>query len=245
MKFQSNAYTAASGSIGGTTYSRNRFGLYVRSRATPTNPNTLRQQNVRGYFGTAVQYWTSTLTAAQRLAWKTYADNTPSTDAFGNAITLTGQSMFIRHAVARLQIGGGIVAAAPTIFDTGEPITELQVTTLGTVGALGISLAGTDLSATAIVDGAASNDGDLALYLGAPINATRSFFKGPYQLAAVTSFIATDTTLTFTQAFTDLLSGNGDPAEGQYRGVRLRMIYDDGRLSQPYQLIAPVVAETV
>ncbi|KKL73251.1 hypothetical protein LCGC14_2076760, partial [marine sediment metagenome] len=48
---------AISGSIGGTVYSRNRGGAYIRNRAIPVDPNTSFQINVRAILAAQSQNW--------------------------------------------------------------------------------------------------------------------------------------------------------------------------------------------
>jgi len=88
------AIGAASGSIGGTTFSRNRYGAYTRTRAIPVNPNTLAQQNARSRLSTYSANW-QTLTASQRLAWKSWANQNPITNTLGAQQVLTGQAAYV------------------------------------------------------------------------------------------------------------------------------------------------------
>ncbi len=64
-----------SGSIGGDTFARNRYGNYVRARTKPVNPNTTLQQAVRASMSFLTNRWAQTLDAAQRTAWNPYAQN--------------------------------------------------------------------------------------------------------------------------------------------------------------------------
>ena len=66
MIFKSPIFAQASGSIAGTVFSRNAGGMYVRSRANPTNPNTDAQQAVRDAMRQLVVAWTSELDDGQR-----------------------------------------------------------------------------------------------------------------------------------------------------------------------------------
>ena len=50
MKFTSQVYTQASGSVGGLTYSHNRSGMYTRARSTPTDPASTLQLERRSNF---------------------------------------------------------------------------------------------------------------------------------------------------------------------------------------------------
>jgi len=239
MKFVPSIGADYSGSLGGITASRNRYGSYFRRKSSPVNPNSTRQQAVRAYFATAVVGWTS-LTAAQRSAWNTYAANTPFVDGLGNQRFVTGQNMYIRSAVLRAQIGEALIATAPTEFNFGNPVTSYYPTNAGTAG---FDQIGEDsgVSTTVAVMGNTSDDGDVIAYVGAPINVSRGFYKGPYQLMGSASTTAADPTVALGtgQAQAEAL------VAGQYRSLRLVIAYDDGRVSPSYETLAPVVDDSV
>ena len=232
-----------SGSIGAKTASHNKSGAYFRTKVTPTNPNTVRQQAIRSAFGTCVNYWQNTLSSANRALWEAYAAAVPVLDKLGQTIYLSGQNHFIRTNSLRLQIGQAIIAPGPTVMNTGEPITGIKMTTAGTANTIGIDTVALDMSTTGLIAGGASDDGDAVFQIGPPINATRTSFKGPYQLMEVEAVTATDTSVDFDALWSALLNSNGVPTDAQYRPCRLRILYDDGRLSQPYSLIALVDEE--
>lgn len=236
MKFQSSLISAASGSVGGTTYSRNRFGMYIRNKSNPVNPATARQSAVRGVMTSLVNEWTNTLTPAERLAWGDYGKTTPYTDVFGNAITLTGQMEYIRTNSLVNQSGSASITAAPVIFDRGEAITDIVAFTL-TLGAL----------ASNWTLGAPASDGGTALlYVGLPQNASRNFYGGPYQHAATATFAAAATSVTINVADVtdpDLWLAASPPVVGQWLPVKVRIVYDDGRVPVEYRAIVEV--ETV
>ncbi|MCK4306571.1 MAG: hypothetical protein KAY24_20175, partial [Candidatus Eisenbacteria sp.] len=83
-----------SGSMGGLTYARNKGGLYVKMKASPTNPNSARQQAARGILSTASGLWQA-LTDAQRNAWDIYGAEKPRTDPLGQEYYLTGHQMYV------------------------------------------------------------------------------------------------------------------------------------------------------
>src|SRR4051812_21389133 len=58
----------SSGSQAGTTASRNRFGQYYRTRATPVNVNSTQQGVVRSRMAANSSAWRA-LTGAQRAGW--------------------------------------------------------------------------------------------------------------------------------------------------------------------------------
>lgn len=180
MKYLSQVYSQASGSIGGITYSHNRFGLYTRSRITPTNPQTGFQTQVRNAMSSLADRWVNVLTQAQRDAWTLYADNVPVLDKLGQSINLTGMNMYIRSNVPRVQfdqiasVTVPTVDAGPTNFSLAETDpTAAMVMTAPQAGAIsfdtGLPWVGED-------------DAFLLPYSGRPQNASIDFFKGPYRL---------------------------------------------------------------
>jgi hypothetical protein len=233
MKFLSQIITAASGSVGGATWSRNAAGMYIRARATPVNPNTSRQSAVRAAMSSMVVYWHSTLTAAERAAWDTYAANTPLTDPLGQQQTVSGQNMFLRSNILRQWRSLGVIDAAPTDFDLGQPV--VSVTSV-------VVAAGT-LTWTYTVGGAGTDTtGDKFLYIGVAQNAGRNFFKGPYQLAGVKEFVAAATAFSVDQVLatgTDWLAAY-QPSVGDLLPIKIRNVYDDGRVSSEYSQLITV-----
>lgn len=102
-----------SGSIGGSTWSHNKGGPYVRRRTVPTNPTTLRQTAVRSYLGILSSMWQD-LTSAQRSGWNIYALNHPVFNRQGVSIKLSGMSWYIGLNSRLLDVGLPPLSAAPT-----------------------------------------------------------------------------------------------------------------------------------
>jgi len=233
MKFLSHIVTAVSGSIGGTTYAHNQGGMYMRARATPTNPNTARQQTVRAALAAMVTEWSTVLTAAERAAWDTYAANVPVTNPLGQSINLSGQQMYLRQAIPQQQFGLTINAVAPVIFDLGQPIVVIN----------SIVVAGGVLTWDFDVGGAGTSDTGYKIFqVGAPQNAGRNFFKGPYQISTVTTIAAATQNDTLDQTLATPTDWLADyiPDVGDRLPVRMRIHYDDGRVSMPFSEIVTV-----
>jgi hypothetical protein len=85
-----------SGSIAGNTFARNRSGNYVRARTKPVNTNTQAQQDIRGVMSYLTNYWSVTLSTAERTGWATYANAIAMKNRLGESIYLTGFNHFIR-----------------------------------------------------------------------------------------------------------------------------------------------------
>lgn len=226
MKFRSQVYTAVSGSIGGLTYSHNRGGMYTRGRATPTNPNSAQQQRVRNALGSLAAAWSQTLTETQRNAWKTYAMNTPVTDAFGEPLELTGQQMYIRCNTPRLNAQMAQVNDGPTTFgQTG--LTTPTVT--WAAGEISIDYDNTDEWATAA-------GGYLLIQTSIPVSKTINYYRTPFRyLTAVAGNSTPPGPPEFISesAFGQLF----DDYPGTRMFLRLVATAADGRLS-PVQTIA-------
>ena len=120
-----------SGSVGSNTFSRNRFGTYIRNRSIPINPNSSFQQNVRSVFANQSSGWQGLLTA-QKEAWKTWAQNNPVTDAFGDQQVLTGHQAYIQLNSRIGQAADTIILVPPV---TGAPAGLLSLTATYDIGA--------------------------------------------------------------------------------------------------------------
>jgi len=108
-----------SGSVGGTTFARNRYGAYARARVKPKNPKSVRQMLIRNGLGSMKSLWAD-LTQPQRQAWDTYGDNVTMANKLGQAIKLSGWNHFVRVNQARVGAGIATVGGAPTLYSLAE-----------------------------------------------------------------------------------------------------------------------------
>jgi len=83
------------GKIGGHVFSKNRGGSYMRTKVTPTNPQTIHQAAVRNRLTQFSQGWRG-LTQAQRDAWNAAVGNFAKTDVFGDIKQPTGLNLFVK-----------------------------------------------------------------------------------------------------------------------------------------------------
>lgn len=174
MLIKSAVIASGSGSLAGMTISRNKGGMYLRARAIPTNPATVLQTAVRAAMASLAVLWQDTLTAGQRTAWGTYAENVPLINPLGDPINVTGLNMYIRSNVGRLQAGLARVDDGPTTFNLGEY----------TAPSFAIDTASdeVDVTFTDTDDWANEDDASMLVYGSAPKDPTINFFKGPYTL---------------------------------------------------------------
>ncbi len=221
--FKSHILAAASGSVGGLTYSRNRFGMYIRNRSMPVNPNTSRQQFVRSIMTEVVEYWNSTLTSAQRAAWDTYASNVPVINRLGDTVHLTGFNMFVRSMIAIQQAGQSIVDDGPVIFSLPETDDTLAV-------AADVPNQEIDVTFDNTKPWANEDAGALIIKLGLPKLATRNFFNGPWRYADV---VEGDSVTPPTSPASIVVPF--PVAVGQKIWIEARIARADGRLSAPFR----------
>lgn len=159
----------ARGSIGLTVFSRNPSGAYIRNRTTPFNPNSPRQQEVRGQFGFVQFEWRLNTTAAQRRAWVNYAQATVLRNPLGAQHHATGLQMFMRTNALSARAGVGVYYDAPI-----EP------------GGAGLPLVTFDFNPidgfrVAAITPSIGTNAFIQLLFSGIVNQTRNFFAGPYQ----------------------------------------------------------------
>lgn len=222
MKYRSALVTEASGSLGGFTASRNKGGLYFRARAIPTNPNSTYQQTVRSALAQLVTTWGSTLSAAQRAAWSTYAANTTVIGPLGTPIHNSGLNMYLRGNVSRLQTTLPRVDDGPTVYDLGG-YTEPSIGFDATAGEIDVTFDNTDAWAN-------EDDAAMLVYVSRPQGPGVEFFKGPYRLAGL---IAGDSTTPPTSPAAITLPFA--VTAGQRMFARIVVSRADGRLSASFR----------
>lgn len=217
MKIQSAILTNGSGSIGGMTAAKNRGGLYLRSRAAVTNPQTPGQTLIRTSLAMVSTTW-RTLTELQREGWYDWAAVNPITNAFGDPILMTGHQAFIALNSSRVQADLPLVPDAPVGF--GQPVAPRPR------GNGVVLIDGDDVDYTEDVFTEDPGAGDLLTYVSKPQSQTTKFFKGPFNLLKKTPSnpgasiqVAADQTIL------------PAVAEGQVLFFRHRLTLDDGRLS--------------
>jgi hypothetical protein len=132
-----------SGSIGGVTSARNRFGQYKRARSSPVNRNTTYQGVVRARLGINSAAW-RTLTDAQRAGWNSLGSGQSRTDFLGQTYTQQGNQMYASVNNNRAAVGLAPVADAPAI---ATPIALATVTVTLTAIAFSIAYTATPLAA--------------------------------------------------------------------------------------------------
>lgn len=209
----------ARGSVGAQVFSRNRFGNYIRARTTPVNPQSDRQSLVRNIMQTVSEYWSASLTAAQRAAWETFAAAITRVNKLGETITLTGFNHFVRSNTAVVLAGDAIVAAGPTTLSLPGSDPAFAVTA---------SEATQQVSVTFNNGLAWANEDDahMLIYMSEPKNTGNQYIGGPFRYAG-----KIDGNSAAPPASPAAIAVPFPVAEDQEIAVRARILRADGRLS--------------
>jgi hypothetical protein len=202
-----------SGSYQGLTSSRNRFGQYVRSRATPVNPNSDAQGAVRGRMSVNAAAWRA-LSDEDRAGWESLGSQMVRTDALGQSYTLNGFQAYCSVNNNNLAAGDSVVDEAPALVTPSPPLT---VTPTLTDAAFSIAYTPTPLAAGQ----------RLFVYCSPQRNAGRQF-EGDLRLVFV-SAAAAASPANVLSAYTARL---GAPVTGNKVFLSLH-VYDSGFRSGP------------
>lgn len=165
----------SSGSAAGTTWSRNRFGQYTRTRAIPVQPRTTEQLAQRAIMAANAAAW-RVLTDAQRAGWSALGLMISRTDALGQVYTLNGFLAYCSVNNNKRAVGDAAVADAPAIVTPGDLATA---TITLTAAAFSIAYTATPLAANTRL-----------MIFASPQKSAGRNFNGDYRLIAFTAAAA-------------------------------------------------------
>lgn len=207
-----------SGSSGGTVFSHNRYGAYVRPRSIPVNPNTDRQVAVRNAMRALTIAWANTLSQAQRDSWNAYAATVGWVNKFGDPVNLTGLAHYVRSNTPRVQNAIPRIDAAPAP-GSGLATAELELAATASAATQDITITGRDPNDWM------EPDGWQFFFMGLPQGPGIKFFNGPFrQLTATPGAGPPPFPVVIAAAFPFL--------EGNRIWIRSRIARGDGRLSE-------------
>lgn len=211
----------SSGSYQNLTFSRNRFGQYVRGRSIPVNPSTTFQVAVRTRMALNSSAWRA-LTSTQRNGWNDLGAQMTRTDSLGQTYTLNGFEAYCSVNNNLLAAGDAVLSAAP-LYTVPTPLASLTPT---------ITSASFSLAYTVTPLPAATR----AFWYAGPQRTAGRSFEGDMRLIAVTAAAAASPT--------NLLAAYqgrfGTPVTGNRIFVN-GVVYAGGFVSQP-NLVSAVVA---
>lgn len=166
-----------SGAVGGSVYSRNRFGQYIRSRSVPVNPKTPLQAEIRAAILAAQARWASiAANETARLAWEEYAAAVAWVNRLGDGVKLTGQQHYLRIASALAYHGVSIASIpAPTELRLPSPDETVGGSVANGSAEIQVTFASA-ADAWKTITGAF-----LLVYNGYELGPGRNYYGGPYK----------------------------------------------------------------
>ena len=164
-----------SGSLSGTTASRNRFGQYERTRAIPVNPNSGAQGVVRARMAANSAAWRA-LTSAQRAGWGDLGLSMVRSDSLGQSYSLQGNQAYASVNNNRVATAAAVVADAPAL---ATPVALLTVTVTLTATAFSIAFTATPLGAATYL-----------MVFASPQRSAGRNFEGDFRLIKVSAAAA-------------------------------------------------------
>ena len=175
MIAKSHIFTSMRNSVGGITYTANRYASIVgRANVKPVNPSTVAQELMRTNFNASVAGWKA-LEEAERVAWTNFAKDTPWYNGLGEEISLTGQAMYIAQRCAAMAANAATVIAdlddcpcAPGLFPS--PLVTVGCCTNPTIG--GIITVQNQHDTIAM---------DAIVRISSAQNFSRTYWNGPYR----------------------------------------------------------------
>ncbi len=131
--------TDGRGKIGGHVLSKNRGGAYMRTKVTPSNPQTSYQSAVRATLTSLSQAWRG-LSASSIAAWNSAVSNFESTDIFGDLKAPSGLNLYVKLNANLAEIGVSPLPLPPLPSSVTGPAT---ITVTGAAGTPAMSIAWT------------------------------------------------------------------------------------------------------
>lgn len=204
----------ARGSVGGTVFSRNAAGAYMKQRTVPTYPATGKQQARAALLSTLLHDWRNVLTPTQRATWNALASITSLPNNLGEMFTPSGLNLFIKANFMLDLTGQTHVTAAPIAAIAPAP--TLTITHLAATGIEVTDIGNWDNSPTGLVIRQS--------FRNAPL--TQNYFKGPYSVLNSLNFTAFD-------ALPLLLAASASLVADTRTFYRFRAVLDTGAVSAP------------
>lgn len=210
------------GKLGGHVAAQNKGGSYLRTKVTPSNPQTTFQTSIRNLFGSISQAWGG-LTQDQINAWNAAVDEWKKTNIFGDLKQPSGKALFQRLNT-QAQVAG---YSAITLPPAKESIPNSNVTSV----AMGLTAA--TIAATGIYSGTAAT---VIVYSSGPVSSGTSFVKNLMRMVGNSGGAAYDPS----QAYTDYVAKFGAPTAGDKVFIGFKIVLATGQAS-PMQIVETIV----
>lgn len=208
-KFVSQVYSEIRGSVNGVTYARNRYGLYVRSKASPVQPRTPAQTARRAQLTVLSQRW-RTLDEPIRAEWRAFANELTRSDALGLTYRLSGLQAYLQINLWRALLSLAPQDNPPPQLDAPSPITISDVTFDPAAERLAVAFTPTPYA------------GAIAIWATAPFSRGIHFVApSRYRIVTIVKPSAFGGTITSPQSFGDEYVQKFGIPLGELRGKRI------------------------
>ena len=126
------------GSIGGITFSRNKFGAVIRSKTKNNFVKPLLKMEMISFFSYFSNYWKTQLAYIYKHNWDLYAADTPMLNSLKETYYMSGMNAFIRCNTIGFKIGRNTLTGAPLdggftpvgVFDSSEITIDKSANTI-------------------------------------------------------------------------------------------------------------------
>lgn len=207
------------GKLGGHVLTKSRSGATVRTKVTPSNPQTSYQGYVRSIFGQVSSAWAG-LAETSRSSWNQAVANFSKTNAFGDIYLPSGKNLFTSLNSLALQCGSALQETAPAVVPIIPIVAEDARVILPnpsdplSTGEIGITLQGY-VQTTGFVTFVEATP---------PMSAGRYNFKGSYRRIGI---YTTDIQTQGAQMYDDYVAKYGTPAAGTKISFRVRAVHEE------------------
>lgn len=206
------------GKLGGHVAAQNRGGSYLRTKVTPSNPQSTFQTGVRNLFGSISAGW-SDLTAEQRNAWNNAVDNWKRTNIFGDLKIPSGLALYQRLN-QQAQVVGYPALAVPPVKEDIPP---------SNVTAVAIDTTAETITATGLYNG---TDATVQVFSSGVVSAGTSFVKNKMRMIGHSGGAAYSPADTYA----DYEARFGTPSSGEKIFIGFRLVLPTGQAS-PMQVV--------
>ena len=196
----------ARGKLNGTVFSKNRGGSYVRTKVTPSNPQTSYQTVVRQRLAALSASFRSLL-ASEILSWNNAVSDFSSTNVFGDTVNPTGLQLFVKLNSNLLNIGAAQLTTPPSPVGI-SPFTA--------------SIASFTALAATLSLGAATTSETYVIEATPPVSAGRLFLKNEFR--QISTVAGTGAAIPASNIFAAYTAKFGTPVAGQRVGIRVKLV---------------------
>jgi hypothetical protein len=223
IKFGSHI-VGGSGKIGGHVVAKNRGGYYLRTKTTPTNPQSQYQMAQRSLLGSLAVSW-SQLTQSQRDSFINGANDFIGTDVFGDSRTPSGQNLYVGLNINAQNGGFAPLTTAPAKQDV----------TLALLSKVEFQINSSEVAVQ--FDNASSNGDTVLIFATGTMSAGRKFSKNRMRLLG--SFSILNANIEDPEAvFNAYVERFGTPSTGANIQFQVRKVVSSGQVSPAQKVTA-------